>query len=195
MYVSVSRQPKSPRLNEEGGGDCRLLNCFLLAPSSILRVSPNNNDRKYQPDDAVAHSRLVYIQKPGSNSSLPPPTIFHCSCWEEKNKRTQDKKISATGRVSCAGAMPSSAPLLFSSFLSFFIFPVLINKIHLFAAWLLLLLFTRSKDPKGVMNTQENPSRRQHHHTHTALSLVSSIDCAQHNSERKSAAYQPPPPL
>jgi hypothetical protein len=97
--------------------------------------------------------------------------------------------------VSCAGAMPSSAPLLFSSFLSFFIFPVLINKIHLFAAWLLLLLFTRSKDPKGVMNTQENPSRRQHHHTHTALSLVSSIDCAQHNSERKSAAYQPPPPL
>lgn len=34
VYVSVSRQPKSARLNG-GGHDCRrLLNCFLLAPSS-----------------------------------------------------------------------------------------------------------------------------------------------------------------
>lgn len=58
--------------------------------------------------------------------------------------------------------------------------------------------FYKEEGPKGVMNTQENPSRRQHHHTHThtALSLVSSIDCAQHTTLKESPQHiNPPPPL
>lgn len=55
--------------------------------------------------------------------------------------------------------------------------------------------FYKEEGPKGVMNTQENPSRRQHHHTHThtALSLVSSIDCAQHTTLKESPQHINPP--
>lgn len=187
--MSVSRQPKSPRLNEEEGGDCRLLNCFLLAPSSFLGVFPNDNDRKYQPDDDdVVHSRSVYIQKPG-NSSLPSRPIFHCSC---RKKKKQTHKIRNLCDWSLCRVRERCQVLRHSFYPFFFIFPVLINKIHLFAAWLLLLLlFTKSKDRirSDEYARESEPSSAS---SHTALSLVSSIDCAQHNSERKSAAYQPP---